>query len=78
MTTSPQSLPTTATLEEKRLLKVSEVAKLPIMANISERHLWTLIAEGSFPHRRISDRKVLILYPDDINNWLEATGLAAA
>lgn len=62
---------------QRVLLTYREVAQLPLMEHLSASTIWHLINEGAFPHRRVSDRKLLVLYPDDVEMWLRATALTA-
>lgn len=64
----------------RRLLDVADAA---IMLGICERHLRSEIAEGRMPHRRLGGSKgvggrIKILYPDDIETYLDAAAAGPA
>lgn len=78
----------TCTCGKSRLRTVREVAALDVMEHVSAPTLYRLIERGEFPARKVTPRKYLVLVTefcpvhrvkarDDIDTWLEATGLAS-
>lgn len=66
---------------ERELLTIREVSDLPVMKHMSYDSLKRLVARDQFPHRRVTETKVLVLVTphcavhqtkavDDVDTWL--------